>query len=108
MRDHTNRVYGVAATCVLEGMKPAALQPNVRMLDCEDSVERSERDHLGDPLVRGKGPGAMYGVTRPGALPLRGASTRTKGKHELFDTSVKILTSSNRSLHLYRLFSIHT
>jgi len=78
------------------------------MLDSEDSVERSEGDHLGDPLVRGKGPGAMHGVTRPGALPLRGASTRTKGKHELFDTSVKILTSSNRSLHLYRLFSIRT
>ena len=72
MQDHTNRVCGVAATCVLEGMKPAAFQPKVRMLDSEDSVEWSERDHLGDPLVRGKGPGAMHGVTRLEAWPLRG------------------------------------
>jgi hypothetical protein len=50
--------------------------------------------------------GAIHGVTQPGAWPLRGHPCEELQQglgesEELLDTSVKILTSSNVSLHLY-------
>jgi hypothetical protein len=104
LRDHTNRVYGVAATMYQREQGPWHFG---RKLDSEDSGERSRKGRHGDPLVRGEGPGAIHRVTRPGAWPLRGHSCEglqqgVGGSEELLDTSVKILASSNRSLHLYR------
>ena len=58
LRDHTNRVCGVATTVYRREQGPRCFG---RKLDSEDSGDRSGRDFAtsgltGDPLARGEGP----------------------------------------------------
>ena len=56
MRDHTNRVCGVAATAYRREHGPRWFG---RKLDSEDGGEHPERPvgrHIGDPLTCGEGP----------------------------------------------------
>jgi hypothetical protein len=65
------------------------------------TTRSGSRETISETHLRvGKGLEAIHRVTRSGALPFRGDSTRTRGKRELHDTSVKILVI-DRSLHLY-------
>ena len=72
LRDHTNRVCGVAATVYRREQGPRRFG---RKLDSEDGGERSGRGlpkaHRRPTCAWGR-PRAIHGVTRPGAWPLRG------------------------------------
>ena len=72
LQDHTNRVCGVAATVYQREQGPRRFG---RKLDSEDGGERSERGlpkaHQRPTCAWGR-PGAIHGVTRLGAWPLRG------------------------------------
>ena len=94
LRDHTNQVCGVAATVYRREQGPRRFG---RKLDSEDGGEHPgeacRKAHRRPTCAWGR-PEAIHGVTRPGAWPLRGAPTRTRGKLALLDTSVKIPESS--------------
>ena len=72
LRDHTNRICGVAATMYRREQGPRHFG---RKLDSEDG-----REHLGEayrkarrrPICAWGRPEAIHGVTRPGAWPLQG------------------------------------
>ena len=99
MRDHTNRVCGVAIIVYQREQGPRCFG---RKLDSEDGGE-----HLGEacrkarrrPTCAWGRPEAIHGVTRLGAWPLRGIPCEglQRGLGEacaLLDTSVKIPESS--------------
>ena len=101
LRDHTNRVCGVATTVYQREQGPRCFGRN---LDSEDSGV-----HLGEacrkarqrPTCAWGRPGAIHGVTRPGVWPLRGIPCEglQRGLGESLrasDTSVKIPESSTR------------
>ena len=95
LRDHTNRVCGVAATVYQREQGP---QQFGRKLDSEDGGEHPEeacRKARQRPTCAWGRPEAIHGVTRPGVWPLRGIPCEglQRGLGEacaLFDTSVKI------------------
>ena len=100
LRDHTNRVCGMAATVYRREQGPRRFS---RKLDSKDGGERSGRGLLeGTPethLRVGKARGYQR-IYSTGSLALvrdslRGAPTRTRGKLALLDTSIKIPESSS-------------
>ena len=55
MRDHTNRVYGVAATCT-GGNKARSVSARSLIVKTAGSIqERLAERHVGDPLAREEG-----------------------------------------------------
>ena len=110
LRDHTNRVCGVATTVYLREQGPWRFG---RKLDSEDNGELSGRGLLeATPethLCVGKARG--YPWSYPiGSLALvrdslRGAPTRTKGKLEHFSILSKNTGVVDGSLHLYLIFT---
>jgi hypothetical protein len=87
LRDHTNRVCGVAATVYRREQDPRQFG---QKLDSEDSRDRerlAER-HTEDRLARGEGPGLSTELLDRELGPCEGflarASTRTRGKLESF------------------------
>ena len=72
LRDHTNRVFGVAATVYQREQVPRRFG---RKLDSEDGKERSRRglpEGTLEPQLHVVKAQGIHGVTRPGAWPLRG------------------------------------
>jgi hypothetical protein len=84
LRDHTNRVYGVATT-VYGGNKVHDVLARSLIVKTVGSGpgEACRRAH-GDPLACGGRLKAIHRVTRLGAWPLRGDPTRTREKLEHF------------------------
>ena len=110
LRDHTNRVCGVAATVYQREQGPRRFG---RKLDGEDSGE-----HLGEacwkahwrPTCAWGRPEAIYGVTRPRAWPLREIPCEglQRGLRESLSASRhlgKKIRVVDGSLHLYRPFT---
>ena len=99
LRDHTNRVRGVAATMYRREEGPRCFG---QKLDSEDGGEHpgeAYRKARQRPTCVWGRPEAIHGFTRPEAWPLRGISCeglqRGLGKScALLVTSVKILESS--------------
>ena len=72
LRDHTNRVCGVAATVYRREQGPRHFG---RKLDSEDGGEHPReacQEAHRRPTCAWERPGAIHEVTRPGAWPLRG------------------------------------
>ena len=80
LRDHINRVCGVAATVY---RREQGLRCFGQKLDSEDGGEHPGeacRKARRRPTCAWERPEAIHGVIRPGAWPLQGDPTRTKGK----------------------------
>lgn len=58
-------------------------------------------------FVRGEGQGAIHGVNRRGAWPLRGAPTRTREACVLLDISLKIPELSMRVCISFSIKLVH-
>ena len=103
LRDHTNRVCGVAAIVYQREQGP---QHFGRKLDSKDGGE-----HLGEacrkarwrPTCAWGRPEAIHGVTRPRAWPLRGAPMRTRGSLHASRYLDKNTGVINGSLHISTL-----
>ena len=99
LRDHTNRGCGVVATVYRREQGPRCFGQKLNSEDSGEHLEEACRKVRRRPTCAWGRPDAIYGVTRPGAWPLRGISCEglQRGLEEactLLDTSVKILESS--------------
>ena len=68
-------------------------------------IVKTIKSGIGDQLAHGEGSKAIHGVTNLGAWPLQehpceGLQRGLGGSKELLDTSIKIPTSLNGSLHI--------
>ena len=56
MRDHTNRICGVAATMYWRPQGPRRFDQKLDVKTARSIQERLAGRHVGDPLTRGEGP----------------------------------------------------
>ena len=110
LRDHTNRVCGVAATVYRREQGPRRFG---RKLDSEDGGEHPgetcRKAHWRPTCAWGR-PEAIHGVTRPGAWPLRGIPCEglqqgLEGSLSASRCLYKNIGLVDGSLHLYLIFT---
>ena len=106
LRDHTNRVFGVAATVYQREQGPRRFS---RKLDSEDGGEHPgeacRKAHRRPTCAWGRS-GAIHGVIRLGAWPLRGAPTRTREKLARFSIPQVKIPESSTGVCISLLYSL--